>query len=196
MRCSHPASSIQHPASSIQHRLPVCYDPVVKSTKERIAYHLSTVLGLGDKLPAPGTTAGSLPAIIGWWMAMIYLPTTSARLAATLVGSVVVLAVGIWASQTESARRGKGDPGPVVIDEVVGQWLTVAPALLFLEPQTPLGLGLTAVAGFFLFRFFDVAKPWPVKRFEALHGGLGIMADDVAAAVYAALVLALALFLF
>ena len=168
---------------------------MVKSTKERIAYHLSTVLGLGDKLPAPGTTAGSLPAIIGWWMAMLYLPTPSARLAATLVGSVVVFGAGIWASQTESARRGKGDPGPVVIDEVVGQWLTVAPALLFLEPQTPLGLGLTAVAGFFLFRFFDVAKPWPVKRFEALHGGLGIMADDVAAACYAAIPLALAVYL-
>ncbi len=167
----------------------------MKSTKERIAYHFSTVLGLGDKLPAPGTTAGSLPAIIGWWMAMLYLPTPSARLAATLVGSVVVFGAGIWASQTESARRGNGDPGPVVIDEVVGQWLTVAPALLLLEPQTPLGLGLVAIAGFFLFRFFDVAKPWPVKRFEALHGGLGIMADDVAAACYAAIPLALAVYL-
>jgi len=168
----------------------------VKSTKQRIAYHLSTDLGLGDRLPAPGTTAGSLPAIIGWWMAMLSLPTPSARLAATLVGSVLVFGAGIWASQTESARRGKVDPGPVVIDEVVGQWLTMVPALLLLESQTPLGLGLSAIAGFFLFRFFDVAKPWPVKRFEALHGGLGIMADDVAAACYAAAVLALALIFF
>ncbi len=173
-------------------RSAVCYDRPVNS-KERIAYHLSTVLGLGDRLPAPGTTAGSLPAIIGWWMAMSFLPTASARLTATLVGSVVAFGVGLWASQTESTRRGKGDPGPVVIDEVAGQWLTMAPALLLLGPQTPLSLGLAAIAGFFLFRFFDVAKPWPVKRFEALHGGLGIMADDVMAAGYAALVLALAL---
>ena len=162
---------------------------------ERIAFHIATVLGLGDKLPAPGTTAGSLPAIVGWWMAMLFLPSASARLAATLVGSVVVLGVGIWASGTESTRRGKGDPGPVVIDEVVGQWLTMAPALLLLEPQSSLSLGLAAIAGFFLFRLFDVWKPWPVRRFEALPGGIGIMADDVAAAVYAAAVLSLALFL-
>ena len=162
---------------------------------ERIAFHIATVLGLGDKLPAPGTTAGSLPAIVGWWMAMLFLPSASARLAATLVGSVVVFGVGIWASQTESTRRGKVDPGPVVIDEVVGQWLTMAPSLLLLESQSSLSLGLAAIAGFFLFRLFDVWKPWPVRRFEALPGGIGIMADDVAAAVYAAAVLSLALFL-
>ena len=167
----------------------------MNSTKQRIAYHISTVLGLGDKLPAPGTTAGSLPAIIGWWLATLYLPTPQSRLAATLVGSVIVFVVGIWASQTESARRGKGDPRPVVIDEVAGQWLTMAPVLLLLEPQTPLSLGLSAIAGFFSFRLFDVAKPWPVKSFEALHGGLGIMADDVAAAVYAAIPLALGVYL-
>ncbi len=185
-----------HPLPSrFPRRSTLCYDPTVKTTKQRIAYHLSTVLGLGDRLPAPGTTAGSLPAIIGWWMAMFVLPTPSARLAATLVGSVVVFGVGIWASQTESTRRGKGDPGPVVIDEVAGQWLTMAPALLLLESQTPLGLGLSAIAGFFLFRLFDVWKPWPVKQFEALHGGVGIMADDVAAAAYAAAVLALGIYL-
>lgn len=167
----------------------------MNSARERIAYHIATVLGLGDRLPAPGTTAGSLPAVVGWWMAMLVLPTPSARLAATLVGAFVVFGVGIWASQTESARRGTGDPGPVVIDEVVGQWLTVAPAVLLLEPQTPLNLGLSAVAGFFLFRLFDIAKPWPVNRFEGLHGGVGIMADDVAAACYAAIPLALALYL-
>lgn len=160
---------------------------------ERIAYHIATVLGLGDKLPAPGTTAGSLPAIIGWWLAMLWLPTAEARLGATLVGSLLVFGVGVWASKTESARRGKGDPGPVVIDEVAGQWLTMVPALLLLEPQAGLNLGLAAVAGFFLFRLFDVWKPWPVNRFEALPGGVGIMADDVAAALYAAAVLALAI---
>jgi len=167
---------------------------VVKSTKERLAYHIATVLGLGDKLPAPGTTAGSLPAILGWWMAMLFLPTPSARLAATLVGAAVVLVVGVWASGGEGRRRGAEDPGPVVIDEVVGQWLTVVPALLLLENQTRLNLGMVAIAGFFLFRFFDVAKPWPVKNFEELPGGVGIMADDIAAAVYAAAGLSVALY--
>lgn len=168
---------------------------MVKSTKERIAYHIATVLGLGDKLPAPGTTAGSLPAILGWWMAMLFLPTPSARLAATLVGSAVVLVVGVWASGIEGRRRGVEDPGPVVIDEVAGQWLTVVPALLLLENQTWVNLGMVAIAGFFLFRLFDVAKPWPVKNFEELPGGVGIMADDVAAACYATIPLIIALLL-
>jgi len=165
----------------------------VKSTKQRVAYHIATVLGLGDRLPAPGTTAGSLPAVVGWWMAMVFLPTPAARLAATFVGAAVVFAAGIWASAAESARRGQDDPGPVVIDEVAGQWLTMAPALLLLETQTPSNLGLSAVVGFILFRFFDVAKPWPVKGFEKLPGGVGIMADDIAAGCYAAIVLAVAL---
>jgi phosphatidylglycerophosphatase A len=159
----------------------------------RLAYHIATVLGLGDRLPAPGTTAGSLPAIIGWWMATVVLPTPEARLAATLIGAGVVVVVGIWASATESVRRGADDPGPVVIDEVAGQWLTMVPVLLLLEAQTARGLGITAIAGFLLFRFFDIAKPWPVKALEELPGGLGIMADDVAAAAYAAALVALGL---
>jgi phosphatidylglycerophosphatase A len=160
---------------------------------ERAAHHIATVLGLGDRLPAPGTTAGSLPAIIGWWMAMAFLPHPQARLAATLVGAVTVLVIGIWASAVEAGRRGAEDPGPVVIDEVAGQWLTMVPVLLLLENQTRGNLGLAAVAGFFLFRLFDVWKPWPVRVFEALPGGIGIMADDVAAAGYSAAVLTLAL---
>ena len=166
----------------------------MKSAKESIAYHIATVLGLGDKLPAPGTTAGSLPAIIGWWMAMLVLPTPSARLTATLVGAAVVIVVGTWASGVEGRRRGAEDPGPVVIDEVAGQWLTMVPVLLLLERQTSSSLGIAAIAGFFLFRLFDVAKPWPVRRFEDLPGGVGIMADDVAAAVYAAAGLSAALY--
>lgn len=159
------------------------------------AYHIATVLGLGDKLPAPGTTAGSLPAIVGWWLAMAVLDEPAARLAATAVGFVVVLIVGTWASAAESRRRGGKDPGPVVIDEVAGQWLSTVPALLMIEDQTPLSLGLAAVVAFFLFRFFDVVKPWPVSALERLPGGIGIMADDVGAGLFAAAVLALGLVL-
>ena len=157
------------------------------------SYHIATVLGLGDKLPAPGTTAGSLPAIVGWWLAMVVLDEPAARLAATTIGIAAVLIVGTWASAAESRRRGGEDPGPVVIDEVAGQWLSAIPALLLVADQTPLNLGLSAIAAFFLFRFFDVVKPWPVSALEHLPGGLGIMADDVGAGVLAAAVLALAL---
>ena len=72
------------------------------------------------------------------------------------------------------------DPGPIVIDEVMGMLIT-----LFL---IPVGFG-GLLLGFLLFRVFDVVKPFPARRLERLHGGLGVMADDVMAAVYANLVL-------
>jgi phosphatidylglycerophosphatase A len=72
------------------------------------------------------------------------------------------------------------DPGIVVVDEVVGQWVT-----LIALPFTPLTAGL----GFVLFRVMDIAKPWPARDLERVPGGWGIMADDVAAGVYAHLAL-------
>jgi phosphatidylglycerophosphatase A len=160
---------------------------------QRVAYLIATVLGLGDRLPAPGTTAGSLPAIVGWWLAAVVLPDPASRLAATISGAVVAVAVGVWAAAAEARRRGGADPGPVVIDEVAGQWLAVLPAPLLLADQSAATLGLAAVAAFVFFRLFDIAKPWPVNALEKLPGGLGIMADDVAAAGYAAVLLAGAL---
>jgi phosphatidylglycerophosphatase A len=159
----------------------------------RIAYNIATVLGLGDRLPAPGTTAGSLPAIVGWWFAMVLLDDPTGRLVATASGAMVAVCVGVWASAVESDRRGAGDPGPVVIDEVAGQWVTMLPVLVLLDGPTAVSLGAAAVAGFLLFRIFDIAKPGPVRALERLPGGVGIMADDIAAGVLAAMVLAAAL---
>jgi phosphatidylglycerophosphatase A len=103
-----------------------------------------------------------------------------------VVVSAVALA-GIWAgSRTESLSR-KKDPGKVVIDEVVGQFIALIPV--------PFVLGTawwTAILAFVLFRFFDIVKPYPARSFEALKGGLGIMADDVVAGLYAAICVALA----
>jgi phosphatidylglycerophosphatase A len=89
--------------------------------------------------------------------------------------------VGVWASDVESSRRGRSDPGPVVIDEVAGQWLCYAVVLLFVRPEGAGPLAAIATAGFFVFRFFDVVKPWPINRLERLRGGVGIVADDLAA---------------
>jgi phosphatidylglycerophosphatase A len=162
---------------------------------KRLAFHIATVFGLGDRLPAPGTTAGSLPAVVGWWLAMVALPDVPARCVATAVGTVLVAVIGVWASQVEARRRGGEDPGAVVIDEVAGQWLTLLPVLLLLARQTRLTLAVAAAVGFLLFRLFDIVKPWPVRSFERLPGGFGIMADDLVAALFAgalsALVLAL-----
>ena len=77
-------------------------------------------------------------------------------------------------------RVGLKDPGIVVVDEVLGQWVT-----LLALPFTP----ATAALGFLLFRAMDIVKPWPARDLERLPGGWGIMADDVAAGVYAHLAL-------
>ncbi len=144
---------------------------------------------LGDALPAPGTTAGSLPAALAWWGAAVLVPGRGALALVTGAAVVLVTAVGWWASDREARRRGVRDPGPVVIDEVAGQWLTYLVAL----PGAALGghLPVTVAAGFVAFRVFDVVKPWPIRRLERLPGGIGIMADDLAAAILAGAVMVL-----
>ncbi|MFN8095296.1 MAG: phosphatidylglycerophosphatase A [Vicinamibacteria bacterium] len=88
--------------------------------------------------------------------------------------------LGVAAAGHVARSIGIEDPGLVVVDEVAGQWITLA-AL----PFTP----AVALAGFFLFRLMDVVKPWPARDLERLHGGWGIMLDDVAAGVMAHLAL-------
>jgi len=97
-----------------------------------------------------------------------------------IVGILAVLfVVGVYVGDYATVDWGRPDPGPFVMDEVVGQGLALLPLL----PGTP-GIAGYAVA-FFLFRIFDVLKPSPCDRLESLAGGLGIMADDVAAGLYA-----------
>ena len=89
---------------------------------------------------------------------------------------VAVVVAGVWASSAAERHFGRTDPGTIVIDEVAGMLLT-----LLWVPVTWTG----ALAGFALFRLFDVFKPFPVRRTERLGAGWGVMADDLAAAVYA-----------
>jgi phosphatidylglycerophosphatase A len=92
------------------------------------------------------------------------------------IGTIVVLfAVGVWSGTEAEHHFGGVDPGPIVLDEVVGMLITLA-----LLPVNAMG----AFVGFLVFRALDVFKPWPSGRFERLHGGLGVMADDGMAAVY------------
>lgn len=138
---------------------------------------LATVLGAGYSPMVPGT-AGSLVGVVTFW-ALSGLPPL-VQVAATLV----LFAIGIAASSRTATLVGSKDPGVVVVDEVVGQWAT----FLFL-PFGPWTAGL----GFVLFRIMDVFKPWPARDLESLPGGLGIMADDLMAGVYANLLLRVAL---
>lgn len=109
----------------------------------------------------------------------------------TATVTVAVVVVGVWAADLESRRRQAEDPGPIVIDEVAGQWLTYLTALPFVGVSGGYGLAVFAGAGFLLFRIFDIAKPWPVRRLERIPGGAGIVADDLAAALFSGAVLAL-----
>jgi phosphatidylglycerophosphatase A len=112
-------------------------------------------------------------------------PTLEAlRTSFLLIMLIILSIVGIWAASRVERIMGRKDPGAVVIDEVVGQLIT----FLFV----PFNAGLWAiVAGFFAFRLFDIWKPYPIRRLEALESGLGIMADDVLAGAYAAALMSL-----
>jgi len=105
---------------------------------------------------------------------------------------VIITLVGVWAaSRTERVLRIK-DPGKVVVDEVAGQLIALLPVPLAIET----GWHYWFIPAFLLFRFFDIVKPYPARKFESLHGGLGIMADDIVAGAYAAVVVAVLVALF
>src|SRR6266849_157500 len=100
---------------------------------------------------------------------------------------VMITLVGIWAASRTEKLSGRKDPSKVVIDEVAGQFIALMPV--------PFVLGAawwSTILAFVLFRIFDIVKPYLARRFESLHGGLGIMADDVVAGVYAAVLVAVA----
>ena len=99
--------------------------------------------------------------------------------------ALLVGVVGTWAASRVEKLHGIKDPGKVVIDEVAGQYIAL------LAVPLPFEGWWTIIAAFLLFRFFDIVKPYPARRLESLHGGLGIMADDVVAGAYAAIAVAL-----
>lgn len=146
----------------------------------RLGVFIATAGYCGYFPVAPGTAGsavGLLFYLIVWWAGS---PVVEVALIAAL------FAAGVWAATTAERYFGGIDPGQIVIDEVVGMLLTLA--------FIPVGLS-GAIAGFVLFRIFDVIKPFPAGRLESLHGGLGVMADDAMAAVYANLSLRLAMWL-
>lgn len=155
-------------------------------SNQPLARAVATFGGLGDRLPAPGTTVGSLLPALLWLGLCTVLVSSSARIIVTAAGLVVFALLGIWSAEIEAARRGESDPRPIVIDESAGQWLTYLVALPFVTLLAPPQIAIFAAAGFFLFRFFDIVKVWPIKVFEKLPGGFGIVADDLAAGYLAA----------
>ena len=138
---------------------------------------LATGFGSGLAPRAPGTV-GSLVALLPWWLWLRALPPWHYALA---LGCA--FALGVWAADRVIAQLGRQDPGVVVWDEFVGLWLA-----LFLAPPGWQWM----LAGFALFRLFDIWKPWPVRWADrAVHGGFGTMLDDLLAGGYAWLALQL-----
>jgi phosphatidylglycerophosphatase A len=141
-----------------------------------VAVACATGLGVGYAPFAPGTFGSALGLLL-WWL----LPASPVVQSLAIVA---VFALGVWSASVAERHFNKTDPSYVVIDEVLGMLMT-----LFL---IPIGWG-GALGGFLLFRVFDVIKPYPANRLEGLHGGLGVMADDGMAAIYANLALRVAL---
>jgi len=137
---------------------------------------VATFFYTGHVPVAPGTAGSAatllLFALVRW--------TGSATLELAVLALVVV--AGVWAAGAMERQLGVEDPGQVVIDETAGMLVTLV--------LVPVGIG-GAIAGFVLFRVFDIVKPYPCARLERLGGGPGIMADDLMAGVYAHVVLRL-----
>ena len=101
--------------------------------------------------------------------------------------NAVLFAIGVWASNRACRVTGLEDPQLVVIDEVSGQLIALIPLALLPSIST-----ISVLVGFLLFRLFDIFKPYPIRKLEHLRGGLGVMADDALAGIYAAVLLWLA----
>jgi phosphatidylglycerophosphatase A len=137
-------------------------------------------------LLATGFGAGFLPRSPGSWASLLALPIawTIVRLSGVTglaVATGLAFSLGWWAAATVAKSSDTKDPAAIVIDEVAGQWLVLVPA-----PLDPLAYALA----FLLFRIFDIWKPWPVRWADReAKGGLGIMLDDLLAAIYAVVLL-------
>jgi phosphatidylglycerophosphatase A len=136
-----------------------------------LAYLLGTFFGCGYSPIAPGT-AGSLAAIL------IAIALHPSRVTLLLI-SALLLAPAIWSAGRVAQYESRKDPQIVVVDEVIGQWITLAGAAALNWKSL--------LAAFVFFRLFDIWKPPPVRRLEAWPGGAGIVADDVMAGLYGAL---------
>jgi phosphatidylglycerophosphatase A len=132
--------------------------------------------GLGLAPVAPGTVGSLLGVLVAWLMLDVGLPIQAGL-------AIAMFVAGIWICGNSSRRIGQHDPGGIVWDEICAMYIT-----LLVAPAT-----VTAwILAFGLFRAFDIVKPWPIRDLDhRLGGGLGIMLDDLVAALYAAILLTL-----
>lgn len=142
--------------------------------KSRVSWLIATFFGIGHLQPGSGTWASAVTIAL-WCAASLWLPSAWLVPAAIAISALVTL-IGIPPSTVVARESGIKDPGFVVIDEVAGQMIALIAAPVNWKYM---------LAGFILFRSFDIVKPFPLRRLEALPGGTGIMMDDVGAGLYA-----------
>ncbi len=145
-----------------------------------LATPIATCLGLGYSPVAPGT-AGSIGALV----IALLLQTHHGwgQIGFALLAAACAVP-GTWAAGVFASARGEKDPRAVVVDEAIGQWLTLAGAVRYNWKSW--------LAAFLLFRLLDIVKPPPARQAERLPGGVGIVADDLVAGAAGALVLSAA----
>jgi phosphatidylglycerophosphatase A len=160
--------------------------------KLRASSIVASVFGIGYFEFAPGTIMSAVA------VPLAFLITIRAG-AMSVVGScLIVFTIGVYACADHMRQTGRHDPSECVIDELAGQWLACAFAALSfggLIPTTHISLPAFALS-FLLFRLFDIWKPWPVSAAEKLHGGVGVMLDDMVAGLMAGILVALARYFF
>lgn len=140
----------------------------------RIGLFIATCGYIGYVPIAPGTFGSAAG------LAVFYALRNTGSTALEVAVILILFAVGVWSGTVAERHFGGVDPGPVVMDEVVGMLITLA----FIPVNTA-----GVIVGFFLFRILDIVKPWPSAQFEELPGGLGVMADDGMAAIYGNLIM-------
>ena len=154
--------------------LPVAAPEVGGPKAPRWAWMVATFFGAGRGRPGPGSW-GSAATVLLWWILSHWIPL-SGQIAACLGLAGLAVTAGIPAATRVARESGLHDPQFVVIDEVAGQLITLVAAPVSWK---------TILAGFILFRAFDIVKPPPVRQLERLPEGTGIVLDDVGAGLYA-----------
>ncbi len=141
----------------------------MRTTRQTLSVLLATWFFAGYSPVAPGTVGSLCACAIAWFaVSCCGVPAWAFSIAA-----IALLPLAVWSAGLAAEAFGSKDPSRIVIDEVIGMWIAIAPAAADSWPQW-----VTAVI---LFRLFDIAKPFGMRRLERFRGGRGIIADDLVA---------------
>jgi phosphatidylglycerophosphatase A len=162
--------------------VPPAVEGPIRSRAPVFSTLIATFFGIGYLRPGPGTWASASTVLL--WSVFAFRQPQPLRLPEAFSLSALLLPIGIPAATRVARASGSKDPQFVVIDEVAGQLIALIGAPLAWK---------TLLAGFILFRVFDIVKPPPVRQLERLPEGVGIMLDDIAAGIYALIVMQLLL---